>query len=85
MEEVSGSADEGSGSPGAINSGGGVGAKSVLDVPFDGRVPLTQHSLMSVQNIFAMTGMFLFPAILGATNDESRQHCSPGPQHDRQL
>lgn len=67
MEEVSGSADDGSDSPGAINSGGGVGAKSVLDVPFDGRVPLTQHSLMSVQNIFAMTGMFLFPAILGAT------------------
>ncbi len=42
-------------------------ADSVLDVPFNGVVPKTQHILMSFQNIFAMTGMFLFPAILGAT------------------
>lgn len=39
--------------------------RAVLDVPFDGRVPWSQHITMSIQNVFAITGMFLFPAILG--------------------
>lgn len=50
-----------------INHQSNRGSKSVLEVSFDDRVPVVQHSLMSLQNIFAMTGMFLFPAILGAT------------------
>lgn len=39
----------------------------VLDVPFDGKAPAGQHAIMSLQNVFAMTGMFLFPALLGAS------------------
>ncbi|MCW2720194.1 solute carrier family 23 protein [Pseudonocardia sp.] len=39
---------------------------SVLDVPFDGRVGPVQTGVMAIQNVFAIVGMFLFPAILGA-------------------
>lgn len=39
---------------------------AVLDVPFDGRVGWFQHSVLTVQNIFAIVGMFLFPAVVGA-------------------
>ncbi len=42
-------------------------SRVVLDVPFDGVAPPGQHVVMSIQNVFAMTGMFLFPAILGAS------------------
>lgn len=45
----------------------GTAGRVVLDVPFNGLAPRGQHLMMSVQNIFAMTGMFLFPAILGAS------------------
>jgi xanthine/uracil permease len=38
-----------------------------LKVGFNDRVPLLQLSAMTVQNIFAVTGMFLFPAVLGAS------------------
>jgi xanthine/uracil permease len=38
-----------------------------LKVGFDDRVPLLQMSVMTVQNIFAVTGMFLFPAVLGSS------------------
>jgi xanthine/uracil permease len=38
-----------------------------LKVGFDGRVPPLQLSVMTVQNIFAVTGMFLFPAVLGTS------------------
>lgn len=40
--------------------------RGILDVPFDGRVPLLQGTLMTLQNCFAIVGMFLFPAVLGA-------------------
>lgn len=39
---------------------------SMLDVPFDGRVGWFQHAVLTVQNIFAIVGMFLFPAVVGA-------------------
>ena len=39
---------------------------ALLDVPFDGRVGWFQHSVMTLQNCFAIVGMFLFPAVLGA-------------------
>ena len=42
-------------------------ATPALRVGFDGRVPLLQLSVMTVQNIFAVTGMFLFPAVLGTS------------------
>ena len=42
-------------------------AAPALRVGFDGRVPLLQLSVMTVQNIFAVTGMFLFPAVLGTS------------------
>jgi xanthine/uracil permease len=42
-------------------------ATPALTVGFDGRVPLLQLSVMTVQNIFAVTGMFLFPAVLGTS------------------
>jgi xanthine/uracil permease len=41
--------------------------RGILDVPFDGKVPLVQGTLMTLQNCFAIVGMFLFPAVLGAT------------------
>ena len=41
--------------------------ESALKVGFDGRVPLLQHCVMTLQNIFAVTGMFLFPAVLGSS------------------
>lgn len=46
--------------------------ESVLDVGFDGHVKWLQHSLMTVQNVFAIIGMFLFPAVLGVS-----LHASP--------
>jgi xanthine/uracil permease len=42
-------------------------AEPALKVGFDGRVPLLQHSVMTLQNVFAVTGMFLFPAVLGSS------------------
>lgn len=66
-DERSGGVVRDSGRANQINQISSGSAAGVLSVPFDGRVPIGQHSLMSVQNIFAMTGMFLFPAILGAT------------------
>lgn len=39
---------------------------AVLDVAFDGRVGAAQTGVMALQNVFAIVGMFLFPAILGA-------------------
>ena len=42
-------------------------AAPALKVGFNDRVPLLQLSVMTVQNIFAVTGMFLFPAVLGTT------------------
>jgi len=41
--------------------------RGLLLVPFDGRVPWVQGTLMTLQNCFAIVGMFLFPAVLGAT------------------
>jgi xanthine/uracil permease len=38
-----------------------------LKVGFNDRVPLLQMSVMTLQNIFAVTGMFLFPAVLGSS------------------
>jgi xanthine/uracil permease len=42
-------------------------AAPALKVGFNDRVPLLQLSVMTVQNIFAVTGMFLFPAVLGTS------------------
>ena len=42
-------------------------ATPALKVGFDERVPLLQHGVMTLQNIFAVTGMFLFPAVLGSS------------------
>ncbi|HEY1822281.1 MAG TPA: solute carrier family 23 protein [Trebonia sp.] len=42
-------------------------APPALKIGFDDRVPLLQLSVMTLQNIFAVTGMFLFPAVLGAS------------------
>jgi xanthine/uracil permease len=42
-------------------------SEPALKVGFDGRVPLLQHSMMTLQNVFAVTGMFLFPAVLGSS------------------
>lgn len=40
---------------------------AVLDVAFDGKVGAVQTGVMALQNVFAIVGMFLFPAILGAS------------------
>jgi xanthine/uracil permease len=40
--------------------------RPVLDVPFNGRVGGVQTAVMALQNVFAIVGMFLFPAIIGA-------------------
>lgn len=40
--------------------------RPVLDVPFDGRVGGAQTAVMAIQNVFAIVGMFLFPAVIGA-------------------
>ncbi|GAB2965656.1 purine/pyrimidine permease [Amycolatopsis acidiphila] len=42
-------------------------AGPLLRVPFDGTVGWLQHSVMTIQNVFAIVGMFLFPAVLGAS------------------
>jgi xanthine/uracil permease len=42
-------------------------AGSLLRVPFDGTVGWVQHAMMTIQNVFAIVGMFLFPAVLGAS------------------
>jgi xanthine/uracil permease len=52
--------------PAADHPTPGTGTSSVLDVPFDGRVGRVQTGVMAIQNVFAIVGMFLFPAILGA-------------------
>jgi xanthine/uracil permease len=52
------------GSQPPINS---AAASPALKVGFDGRVPLIQHCVMTLQNVFAVTGMFLFPAVLGSS------------------
>lgn len=44
-----------------------AGTGSLLRVPFDGTVGWVQHSVMTIQNVFAIVGMFLFPAVLGAS------------------
>ena len=61
-DKQSGNISNGGAEPNSPPSGE---ARVVLDVPFDGRVPWIQHTIMSIQNIFAITGMFLFPAVLG--------------------
>jgi xanthine/uracil permease len=40
---------------------------SILRVPFDGTVGWLQHTAMTIQNVFAIVGMFLFPAVLSAS------------------
>ena len=40
-------------------------AAPVFDVPLGGRVPLGDAGLMGFQNIFVMTGIFVFPGIMG--------------------
>lgn len=40
---------------------------SVLEVGFDGRVGPVQTGVMAIQNVFAIVGMFLFPAVLGTS------------------
>src|ERR1700744_3742924 len=40
---------------------------SLLKVGFDGTVGWLQHTVMSIQNVFAIVGMFLFPAVLSAS------------------
>jgi xanthine/uracil permease len=40
---------------------------TVLQVPFDGRVGPVQTGVMAIQNVFAIVGMFLFPAVLGTS------------------
>ncbi|HSZ40145.1 MAG TPA: solute carrier family 23 protein [Trebonia sp.] len=42
-------------------------AVTALKVGFNDRVPPLQLSVMTLQNIFAVTGMFLFPAVLGTS------------------
>jgi xanthine/uracil permease len=42
-------------------------ATPALKVGFDERVSPLQTGVMTLQNIFAVTGMFLFPAVLGST------------------
>ncbi len=39
----------------------------LFDVPFDGRIPWTQHLFLSVQNMLVMAGLFLFPGLFGVT------------------
>jgi xanthine/uracil permease len=41
--------------------------QSLLKVPFDGTVGWLQHTIMTIQNVFAIVGMFLFPAVLSAS------------------
>jgi xanthine/uracil permease len=40
---------------------------SQLKVSFDGTVGWLQHTVMTIQNVFAIVGMFLFPAVLSAS------------------
>jgi xanthine/uracil permease len=42
-------------------------ASPALKVGFDERVPPLQQGVMTLQNVFAITGMFLFPAVLGTS------------------
>jgi xanthine/uracil permease len=44
---------------------GGKTANAVFDVGIDERLPTPQLALLGLQNVFGMTGMFVFPGILG--------------------
>jgi xanthine/uracil permease len=57
---------EGQGLGAGVGSAGAMPQGSLLDVPFDGKVGWFLHATMTVQNVFALVGMFLFPAVLGA-------------------
>ncbi|MFC0576345.1 uracil-xanthine permease family protein [Paraburkholderia solisilvae] len=52
---------------GASNRNGAVEAvpERVFDVGVNERLPLSQLAVLGLQNVFGMTGMFVFPGILG--------------------
>ncbi|TPG39605.1 hypothetical protein EAH79_12865 [Sphingomonas koreensis] len=45
------------------------GMSVTFDVPVNGRVPLRDAVLMGFQNVFVMTGVFVFPGIMGRSFD----------------
>src|SRR5271154_970442 len=48
-----------------ITKGGGSRPEKVFDVGIDQKLPSYELLILGLQNIFGMTGMFVFPAILG--------------------
>ena len=46
-------------------AGGNGAAGAVFDIGINERLPTTQLALLGLQNVFGMTGMFVFPGLLG--------------------
>ncbi|WP_244146035.1 uracil-xanthine permease family protein [Paraburkholderia caledonica] len=42
-----------------------IAPAGVFDIGINGRLPLPQLAVLALQNVFGMTGMFVFPGILG--------------------
>jgi len=57
-------------------------AEKIFDVGIDERLPYNQLLILGVQNVFGMTGMFVFPGILGRSFNLSPEH---GPLHTSLL
>ena len=57
--------------PNTRNEIGAAPSEGVFDVGIDQRLSYDQLLVLGLQNIFGMTGMFVFPAILGRSFDLS--------------
>jgi xanthine/uracil permease len=49
----------------AIKSAGAIPSRGIFDVGVNDRLPPGQLLLLGLQNVFGMTGMFVFPGLLG--------------------
>jgi xanthine/uracil permease len=49
----------------SIRQAAGAGPEKVFDVGINEKLPFSQYVVLAFQNIFGMTGMFVFPGIFG--------------------
>jgi xanthine/uracil permease len=50
-----------------------VGTTTIFDVGVNDRLPASQLLILGLQNVFGMTGMFVFPGLLGRSFDLQAQ------------
>ena len=49
----------------SMRQAAGPGPEKVFDVGINEKLPFSQYVILAFQNIFGMTGMFVFPGIFG--------------------